>query len=444
MARKILAALFLSTLCLGLSAGCNDKKASTDPLAMQAREVQLKMAMLLPQPYKEPVKIRVVDKDEVREIMRTEIARDYKPAELDIQTRMWQRLKLVPEEFNLKEEYISLIDANVAGFYMPREDTLYIIRGTPNQEIIAAHELTHAHQDQYYDLDKMQKERRHNNDAMLAFTSLIEGEAMQVMTFYLFRHGQPKEVLLNSITSSLMPNTQAGSLLAVPAIMRESLLFPYVEGNVFATIAYNRDGLTGLRRVYDDPPASTEQILHTEKYFGNRDHPTVLGALPAREIPGKGRWRKVGSNTLGEFGVRILLTEYKLSFVNAGFAAQGWDGDRYALYEDGKGAELLIWISVWDSPAHARRFATTLGKALEKSGTGKPGNVTEKDLVATYQAEGEGLTAVFYHDDFTFYMNTDSLTVTEIVSLKNKLVNAAKAETIFEEDNRKDASVITE
>ena len=76
---------------------------------------------------------------------------------------------------------------------------------------------------------------------------------------------------------------------------------------------------------YRNPPVSTEQILHPQKFRAEPDHPTLVefGDLE----PGEG-WRELGQNVLGEFQIRVMLRRQR-----GEVAAEGWDGDRYAVFE---------------------------------------------------------------------------------------------------------------
>jgi hypothetical protein len=138
------------------------------------------------------------------------------------------------------------------------------------------------------------------------------------------------------------------ALRNVPPIISESMIFPYFKGMVFCAKLTNKGGWAAIDDVYRNPPLSTEQIIHPEKYNGEPDLPVLidLGALK----PGEG-WKEVGRNVLGEMQLAIMLRKH-----GGKAAAAGWDGDRYAVFEGPDGKLALLWLTTWDSEDDAREF----------------------------------------------------------------------------------------
>ena len=131
------------------------------------------------------------------------------------------------------------------------------------------------------------------------------------------------------------------SLREAPVILSESMIFPYFRGLVFCAKLTNEGGWDALNRAYKNPPLSTEQILHPEKYSNDPDAPTAvdLGKLDAGT-----EWKELGRNVVGEMQLGVLLRRH------AGkSAAAGWDGDQYAVFEGPEGKLGLVWFTTWDS-----------------------------------------------------------------------------------------------
>ena len=108
-----------------------------------------------------------------------------------------------------------------------------------------------------------------------------------------------------------------------PMVIQESLLFPYLSGADFVQRFKEKKGkanpLTNI-------PRSTEQILHTNAYFGTPpDEPSIV-TLPAPRGA-----TKVYENDIGEFGTRLFLYQHLKDEQTAARAAAGWDGDRYVV-----------------------------------------------------------------------------------------------------------------
>jgi len=117
---------------------------------------------------------------------------------------------------------------------------------------------------------------------------------------------------------------------------------------VFCAKLANKGGWKSVDEAYRNPPASTEQILHPEKYVAKPDLPTSidLGELKPGEP-----WKEVGRNVLGELQTAVMLGR------QGSRAAAGWDGDRYAVFEGPDQKLGLVWFSTWDSEDEAREFA---------------------------------------------------------------------------------------
>jgi hypothetical protein len=143
-------------------------------------------------------------------------------------------------------------------------------------------------------------------------------------------------------------------LAAAPRVLRETLQFPYIYGAGFAQAVWRDRTVDGLNRTYTDLPVSSEQIMHPAKFI-NRENPTSIDLPDLQPALGSG-WKRLDRDVSGEFGYLVLLTEF-IEKGRAKTACEGWAGDAYSLYEDGKsGALMLAQFTTWDSPVDAREF----------------------------------------------------------------------------------------
>jgi hypothetical protein len=148
----------------------------------------------------------------------------------------------------------------------------------------------------------------------------------------------------------------AKELAAAPAFLRDNLLFSYVQGLVFCLKVRQAGGQKLLDYAYaQDPPRSSEQVLHPDKWLGARDDPVVI-ALPDLSQALEG-YRKVAEGSVGEFNIRLLLTEKlgRQQRTACEEAAAGWGGDAFALYANGP-KEVLVWVTEWDAQKDAAEF----------------------------------------------------------------------------------------
>ena len=279
-----------------------------------------------------------------------DLDRRYPPERLQADEEIYRLLGLIDEGDDLRELSGSLFGEGVAGYYDPSDGRLRVVEGagTGNrvlEEMVLAHELTHALEDQRFGLDT----ELATDDRMLARAALHEGAATALMFAYV-RDRFSAEETLGGLLSSAFQDT--GDL---PPFVEASVVFPYLGGERFVSELLRRAG--GDWALVDTayelrPPASTEQILHPRAYF-DADEPKPV-RLRAGAVLGDG-WERVHAGTWGELQTRELLGDAQ--------AAAGWGGDRYELWRSGD-ARALVMRWRWDTPRDAREFAERAREVL--------------------------------------------------------------------------------
>jgi heme-degrading monooxygenase HmoA len=271
--------------------------------------------------------------------------------DLEVSRKLLVLLGLLSPDADLHGMLVDLYAENVVGYYNHDDKKMYVVSGQttfgPEEKVTLAHEFTHALQDQYFDLHKVEAGTEDNGDYSLAVEALIEGDATLTMVLYARTYLSPEELfqLQNSEASS--------SLDRVPLVVRDEVEFPYNEGALFALRLFQSGGYDAVNAAFRDPPKSTEQIIHPGKYLAHEQPiqvtlPDLAGALG----PG---WTQLRSDVLGELDVRILLEQFLDPNV-AAKGAEGWGGDRFALLEDATGRDAVVVSTVWDSEAEAGEF----------------------------------------------------------------------------------------
>ena len=183
-------------------------------------------------------------------------------------------------------------------------------------------------------------------------TALIEGDATLSMILYARTY----------LTSDEQAQYQNGSgtqstIDRAPLVVRDEVVFPYNEGALFAIRLWQSGGFDAVNAAFLDPPRSTEQIIHPEKYLAHEQPIEVtLPDLPAALGAG---WTQLRSDVLGELDVRIMIEQFSGPAVGAS-AAEGWGGDRYAYLENASGQSAIALSTVWDSEAEADRVLQRL------------------------------------------------------------------------------------
>jgi hypothetical protein len=246
---------------------------------------------------------------------------------------------------------VDLYAENVVGYYNRKEKSMYLVGGSsvfgPEEKVTLAHEYTHALQDQHFDLALVQGGTEDDGDFSLAVDALIEGDATLTMFLYARTFLTPGEL------SELQSGSAESSLDEAPLVIRDELIFPYQEGALFALRLWLEGGFELVNSAFRDPPRSTEQIIHPEKYL-DREQPIAV-SLPNLASAVGPDWTQLRSDVLGELDVRILLEQFSEPGV-AALGAEGWGGDRFALLENAAGQNALVMSTIWDSEEEAGEF----------------------------------------------------------------------------------------
>lgn len=344
---------------------------------------------------KETIQKGVQSREEVRKYLTDRIREEYPKEEIEAEERLLERLGLIPEELPLYDFMLELLTEQVAGYYDPYSKTFYIADWIPLeiQKPVMAHELTHALQDQYFDLKNFLTPVEGNDDRTLARNALIEGEGFIIMLEYTLRDlGRSFDDVpdLIELSRSQMPLMEAQFPVfgKAPDYLKETLMFPYTYGGAFLKQVLTDGSWQDVTRIYTDLPQSTEQILHPEKYLDSRDHPTELEGIQSSELPG-GQWSRIVDNVLGEFSIYLLLREY-VEDEKAVRASKGWDGDRVELWENSTGKTVIILNTIWDTEADAAEFFAAFSEVMGEKypGAEQSDHTAEASQVRTWRGSG--------------------------------------------------------
>src|SRR5436190_10233770 len=279
---------------------------------------------------------------------------DSSPAEMHAAEMILKVFGLAPSTFQYRPFLIKLLTEQVAGYYDPKAQQFYLADWIEleGQKPVMAHELTHALQDQHFDLKRFEKWPKGDSDAELAAHALIEGDATLAMTFYMAKHPLVALAFIKSLGNQ-EPATEQFKL--APRALRESLLFPYEAGSNWATQVYKRGGWDMVSKAFTKLPQSTEQILHPDKYFAY-EAPVKVTMPDLKLLLGPG-WKRIDTDVNGEFGCYLILDEYLNDATESKQAAAGWAGDQYVLYEGANSTEAFVAeLTAWDTPVDAREF----------------------------------------------------------------------------------------
>ena len=219
-------------------------------------------------PILHPVKSGAQSRAEIEQMVIHNLDEQNTPAESHATEQVLKKLGLAPPDFQYRAFLIKLLTEQVAGYFDPKQQEFFLADwiDLEGQKPVMAHELTHALQDQHFNLRRFEKWPKGDSDAELAAHALIEGDATLAMKIYMARNPLVAFAFIRSFGSTAMPSEQ---FKQAPRALRESLVFPYQEGLDWATAVYKKSGWSGVSRAFAELPQSTEQVLHPEKYFAH-------------------------------------------------------------------------------------------------------------------------------------------------------------------------------
>ena len=275
----------------------------------------------------------------------------------------------------------------LAGFYAFDDKTMYLLNWIElsKQEPVMAHELTHALQDQNFDLPKWNG--IHGNDAANKADSIdtearlaaVEGQAMVTFLDYMIRpSGRTLADIPNAVDtlrSIILSSYDSGvSFHNAPPLLKETTYFPYLDGFAFEMEVQKREGTEGaFAGVFKRPPHNTHEIIHPEDYIAHVQPATF--ALPDL-TSALASYKLYDSGEIGELDVRIMATSFGRENDAYTVAAQ-WNGGSYQAVLKPSAATKptadltpgdlgLVYVSKWKSYQAAARFAQLYQEALLK------------------------------------------------------------------------------
>jgi hypothetical protein len=269
---------------------------------------------------------------------------------------------VLPERTDLEALAASFTAVSAGATYSPLDKQILLVDKFKGDSLVT-HEFVHALQDQHFDLLKLLVVRPYNFDRTEALFAVIEGDAMNVQ-----RRSEEGDAYARKSLEDITRQEAArfgsyreeiGALF--PPLLTETFIFRYRDGARFVETVRRSRGERGVDELFTHPPASSEQILHPEKYAQN-EAPREVALDEAAYAASD--WKLTASTPLGEIGVRGLLMA-GVAEKDAVRAAAGWGGDRAYLFEREGHAPLFIWKTVWDKRSDAEEFFNTYN-ALRK------------------------------------------------------------------------------
>jgi hypothetical protein len=346
-----------------------------------------------------PVRAEEVETAGVPALLARELDRLTPPDQLRHDEALAKALGLLPEEADLRALLLGWGAQSVAGFYTPSAGRLYVVQGAAaagsgQQSAVLVHELGHALQDQHTPLIAVTIGLRANDDLLFAIGAFLEGDALWTE-------------LRDEAETAGFPQPSAAEFAArfdldapagegVPRLLRESFLRQYPLGYAVARELVERGGVAALTAALADPPLSSEELLHPERYLERRRRrPLALFPEAVDGFAPDPACEPVATTSYGELGLSVWLAEGGLDDASVARVADGWDGDRAWLLDCPEG-RVVAWLVQLDSEADARELETVAPRAgwPARAGLASPAAVERRGrrvlLSAGLDADGRG------------------------------------------------------
>ncbi len=345
----------------------------------------------------------LLSRDQLKAKILQSIEEEIEPEELERDTRIARRLGMLGPDEDPVEMMTMMMGEMVAGFYDPTEKHLYLIEGMVGdaQKPVIFHELIHALEDQYVDLEERTKDLEDDPDRLFAEQCVVEGSAEHARALFQDEHPGLAEAYAEGQQDPEMSRKQMAVIAKVPAWMMVGTLLHYDVGPKLVARYVGDDYPNGMARLYAYGPVTEEQLLHPARYLAaKQDYPRKI-SFPENlaERAGDG-WKKYYELTTGELDLALYLdfflgvTKGKLNPLllmqgkyygrRATEAARGWDGGRSLFLE--KADRPLAWVEAY--AFDTVKDATEAMDALKDART-RAGNGFELIADASKQAEGE-------------------------------------------------------
>ena len=336
--------------------------------------------------------------EELREELMEDLS-EVTDEELADELGLYSILAFAPEDFDLRQFYVDLYTEQIAGYYDPEDNNMYLIEGASDYDnaLTLAHEYTHFLQYNNPDFDETLNYEEdfceENGETCVIIDALVEGDASLTEN-------------LIDVDSILKAPEQTGNESEAgsdifdrsPKFFQDSLLFPYVYGFDFVAHYYLKGGYDAVNDLFINLPQSVEQIIHPEKY--NVDLPVDVSLEPFKTIIEKD-CDIVQENVLNESDIRYILgssykKEWQLSEKQTDAGADGWGGGSF-IFARKEGKPLFFAKVVWDNVSEAKESEDAFRLYSDK----RFGKQTGKD---TWQDADGSSVYLIRQDDILYWM----------------------------------------
>jgi hypothetical protein len=349
----------------------------------------------------------VLSPQQLRQRLVEDFKEDYTPEEVEADTLTLTVFGLLDPDYDLYNSYLDLLTEQVAGIYDHEIKQMIIVQGEGfegPERLTYAHEYIHSLQDQTYNIEEglnfTDEGCEQDSEYCAAVQALLEGDATLSQIYWFSQYASAQD---QTDIFEFYEDIETPMLDAAPAFLRQDFLFPYEQGLGFVQFLYDRGGWEAVNSAYADLPASTEQILHPERY--PEDKPLMV-ELPDLSNELGSDWEMVDQDVLGEWYTYLVLAfgldpNARLQESQAKSAAQGWGGDAFGVYYNpAEDTTAMVLITIWDSTAEAEEFSN----AFRAYATERFGSPPSEDVGVWNWETDQGYTNLHIKDKTTTWI----------------------------------------
>lgn len=344
-------------------------------------------------------------------------AREEEASEIEAFNIAYRLLHFIGPDDDLLDLFSGMYSSEAIGLYSSEEDKLVLVTESEpvldlDAEFTLSHEYVHSFQYANFDIDQLddmaekEEEEEHNTEYSTTISALMEGDAMLGSYGYMNKKLGYWGFLdwLNSPGDDPTDNDKS-----YPPALERYFYFPYCYGTEFVRYLWREGGWEKVNKAYSDPPNTTEQIIHPDKYLkGEKADALVLADLT--DALGDG-WEEIYDGVFGEFDVYNYLLTAVGDEVMASIAAEGWGGGRIAIYASQKEQDraLIHLLITWDTQDDASDFLASYHLVLGTLCDGSRGlweQSSDGSWSSIWDGEGEHSYSSLQGNAFTMLVGT--------------------------------------
>jgi hypothetical protein len=274
--------------------------------------------------FVDDVDVEVLDGEAYRARMVADAEEDEDQDQEDLENlaRALTALGLWPEDADLVEISRQFVAVSSLGVYEPEDDEMVVLGGadTPNLRLTLVHELTHALDDQHFDLSRLDQLAERPDESASAYSALVEGNASRVESAYEATLSDDER---DEIAAEQMALLDDVDLSSIPPVLFALQEWRYVGGEAFVDELVDDGGNAAVDEALQDPPTTSEQILEPDGW------PEREPIVPVEQPEADGEPIELG--TMGQAFLGVLVN----GPLGAGGDVPEWDGDNSVGWEDG-------------------------------------------------------------------------------------------------------------